>query len=79
MASTTGTITYQKQAEALLKAYNDAANALAAFAAATRLHPAHVEHMQNQINQRTKMLVKQIAVEHVDIEVELPSLDGAKG
>lgn len=69
---------YAKQAQSLLEKFNGVCQELTSFAAANKLHPAHVKHMQDQIGNRTKILVKQLAVEHVDLETELPTIDEKK-
>lgn len=74
MAANQNQPAYTKQAQNLLSKYNDICHEIASFAAATKMHPAHVKHMQDQINNRSRVLVKQIQVEHVELDLELPAV-----
>lgn len=66
--------TYRKQAETAMKNFGDACNALTSLAASYKMHESHVAHMQAQVNKRCKDLVKQLGVEHSDVEASLPDI-----
>lgn len=68
------TSNYKKPIETALKSYNDSCNQLMSLAAAHRLHPDHVAHLQAQVQKRSKDLIKQLAFEHSDVEIALPEI-----
>lgn len=71
------TTAYKKPVEAAMKAFEDACNTLTALAAAHRIHPTHVIHMQTQIERRTKDLKVQLSFKHSEMDAFLPEVPDA--
>jgi hypothetical protein len=51
---------------------------LAKFASTNKLAPEHVQFLQDATTNRTKELRRQLAIEHVESKVKLPSLSKSK-
>ena len=66
------------QLQKALDRWMAASDDLAKFASTHKLAPEHVEFLQEATSTRTKELRRQLAVEHVESKVTLPSLKKSK-
>jgi hypothetical protein len=66
------------QLQKALDRWMTASDDLAKFASTNKLAPEHVEFLQEATNTRTKELRRQLAIEHVESKVKLPSLSKPK-
>lgn len=66
------------QLQKTLDRWMAASDELAKFASTNKLAQEHVEFLQEATNTRTKELRRQLAIEHVESKVKLPSLAKTK-
>lgn len=66
------------QLQKALDRWMAASDELAKFASTNKLAQEHVEFLQEATNTRTKELRRQLAIEHVESKVKLPSLTKTK-
>jgi hypothetical protein len=66
------------QLQKALDRWMNASDELAKFASTNKLASEHVEFLQEATSTRTKELRRQLAIEHVESKVKLPSLSKPK-